>query len=109
MNVAIVGLGLMGGSLALSLNKLDFIDNIVGSDHNKKHQDEALELGLVSKIVEFEEVKEYDVIFLAIPVDGVISALENLTDVDNDKTIIDLGSTKSKIVSWSICRCRRSL
>ena len=38
MNVAIVGLGLMGGSLALSLKKLDFIDNIVGSDHNKQHQ-----------------------------------------------------------------------
>lgn len=99
MNIAIVGLGLMGGSLALSLKKLDFIDNIVGSDHNKQHQEEALELGLVSQIVEFEEVKKYDVIFLAIPVDGVISALKNLEDVRQDATIIDLGSTKSKIVA----------
>ncbi len=99
MNVAIVGLGLMGGSLALSLKKLDFVDNIVGNDHNKKHQRDAIDLGLVSKIVEFEEVKKYDVIFLAIPVDGVISALKNLRDIDDNTTIIDLGSTKSKIIS----------
>ncbi len=99
MNVAIIGLGLIGGSLALSLKKLDFIDSIVGSDHNKKHQKDAIELGLVSKIVEFETVQEYDVIFLAIPVDGVISALNNLTNINENTTIIDLGSTKSKIVS----------
>ncbi|MDA3907906.1 MAG: prephenate dehydrogenase [Sulfurimonas sp.] len=99
MNIAIVGLGLMGGSLALSLKKLDFIDNIVGSDHNTEHQKQALELGLVNEIVDFEEVKNYDVIFLAIPVDGVISALKDLTDIDENTTVIDLGSTKSKIVS----------
>jgi len=99
MNVAIIGLGLMGGSLALSLKKLDFINTIVGSDHNRLHQDDAIRLGLVQKIVEFDETKNFDVIFLAIPVDGVISALQNLTDVSENTTIIDLGSTKAKIVS----------
>jgi len=99
MNVAIVGLGLMGGSLAISLKRLDFIKSIVGSDHNKKHQEDALELGLVEKIVGFEEVKDYDVIFLAIPVNGVICALNSLTDVSPDTTIIDLGSTKEIIVN----------
>lgn len=99
MKVGIVGLGLMGGSLALSLQKLDFIDAIVGSDHNKEHQKAALELGLVKEMVEFEEIKKCDVIFLAIPVNGVIAALNNLKDVDKDTTIIDLGSTKELIVS----------
>jgi len=99
MNIAIVGLGLMGGSLALSLKKLDFVKTIVGSDHNKEHQKDAMRLGLVDKIVEFDEIKECDVIFLAIPVNGVISALNNLTDVSEDTTIIDLGSTKELIVS----------
>lgn len=99
MNVAIIGLGLMGGSLALSLKKLDFISTTVGCDHNTTHQKQAMELDLVDKIVEFDELKTYDVIFLAIPVDGIISALNNLTDVGEKTTIIDLGSTKAKIVS----------
>ncbi|SFV57645.1 Prephenate and/or arogenate dehydrogenase (unknown specificity) [hydrothermal vent metagenome] len=99
MNVAIIGLGLMGGSLALSLKKLDFINEIVGYDHNKKHQKDALSLGLVEKIVSFEEIKKYDVIFLAIPVNGVIAALKELTDIAQSTTIIDLGSTKAKIVA----------
>ncbi|MEN8303902.1 MAG: prephenate dehydrogenase [Campylobacterota bacterium] len=99
MNIAIVGLGLMGGSLALGLKKLDFIDSIVGSDHNPEHQKTALELKLVEKFVKFEELKNYDVIFLAIPVNGVIESLKKLTDVSESTTIIDLGSTKGKIVS----------
>jgi prephenate dehydrogenase len=99
IDVAIVGLGLMGGSLALSLKKLDFIDKIVGCDHNKKHQQEAIKLDLVDKIVEFNDIKRYDVIVLAIPVNGVIDALKNLTDIKKETTIIDLGSTKELIVS----------
>lgn len=99
MNIAIIGLGLMGGSLALSLKKLDFINSIVGSDHNKEHEAEAIKLHLVEKIVSLEEIKKCDVIFLAIPVNGVIASLKLLKDVPSSTTIIDLGSTKEIIVS----------
>ncbi|WP_457750394.1 prephenate dehydrogenase [Sulfurimonas sp.] len=99
MNIAIIGLGLMGGSLALSLKKQNYVDSIVGYDHNKKHTQDALCLGLVDKIVSFEDVKKCDVIFLAIPVNGVIKILNELTDVSPETTIIDLGSTKEKIVA----------
>jgi prephenate dehydrogenase len=98
MNVAIIGLGLMGGSLALSLKKLDFITKVVGSDHNEQHQKDALALGLVEEIVPFAEVKKADVIFLAIPVDGIIKVLGELEDVAPQTTIIDLGSTKELIL-----------
>jgi len=99
MNVAIIGLGLMGGSLALSLKKLDFITKVVGSDHNEQHQKDALKLGLVEEIVSFAEIKNADVIFLAIPVDGIIKVLEQLEDVSPQTTIIDLGSTKELILA----------
>lgn len=99
MNVAIIGLGLMGGSLAKSLKKIDFIHEIVGSDHNEKHQEEAMQLALVDKIIPLEDVKRYDVIFLAIPVDGIIAVLQHLVGVKESATIIDLGSTKAKIIA----------
>jgi len=98
MNIAIIGLGLMGGSLALSLRSKIFVSKIVGSDHNETHKEEALKLGLVEEIVEFEDAKKADVIILAIPVNGVIGALKELQDVDEHVTIIDLGSTKEKII-----------
>ncbi len=99
MKIAIIGLGLMGGSLALSLRKLDFVSEVVGYDHNKEHEQQALQLNLVDKIVDFTTLKKYDVIFLAIPVNGIIAALQQLTDVEPTTTIIDLGSTKAKIVA----------
>ena len=99
MNIAIIGLGLMGGSLALSLKSKNYVTSIVGYDHNEVHTKTALKLNLVDKIVTFDEVKACDVIFLAIPVNGVIAVLKELTDVSPDTTIIDLGSTKEKIVT----------
>lgn len=99
MKIAIIGLGLMGGSFALSLKKEDYVTNIVGFDHNKEHERSAMELGLVDSIATFEQVKKCDVIILAIPVDGIIAVLQELTDVKEECTIIDLGSTKAKILS----------
>lgn len=89
----------MGGSLALSLKKQPFVNSIVGLDHNKSHEKIALELSLVEKIIPFEDLKFYDVIFLAIPVDGIITVLHQLSDIPPQTTIIDLGSTKAKIVA----------
>jgi len=101
MKIGIVGLGLMGGSMALALKKLPFIASVVGSDHNDEHQRIALELGLVQAIVPFEKLKsECDVIFFAVPVDGVIALLQQCPEISGtDKTLIDLGSTKALIVN----------
>lgn len=98
MDIAIIGLGLMGGSLALSLKSLNYVKKIVGYDHNEVHEKQALKLNLVDEVVSFNKVKKCDVIFLAIPVDGVISVLNDMTNINKNTTIIDLGSTKEKII-----------
>ncbi len=98
MTAAIIGLGLMGGSLAKAIKKLPMVTSIIGFDHNKEHEKEALALELVDRIVSFEEIKQADIIILAIPVDGIISCLKDLQGVSSETTIIDLGSTKEKIV-----------
>ncbi|PID48163.1 MAG: prephenate dehydrogenase [Proteobacteria bacterium] len=99
MKIGIVGLGLMGGSLGLALKHTKLVSSICGYDYNLTHCKEALELGLVSEIVSFEEIKQCDVIVLAIPVEGIIKALKSLEDVDQNTTIIDLGSTKEQIIN----------
>jgi prephenate dehydrogenase len=100
MKIGIVGLGLMGGSLALSMRKLPFVSNIYGLDHNLAHQAEAMRLNLVEKLSEFDELCTLDVIVLAIPVNGVIKTLQTLEGKISDKTtVIDLGSTKEAIVN----------
>lgn len=58
-----------------------------------------MELNLVDKIIPFNEITNFDVIILAIPVNGVISVLKNIGSLPETTTIIDLGSTKELIVS----------
>ena len=97
MKIGIVGLGLMGGSFGKAIRKYNIAKNIFGYDHNQQHQEEALKLNLVDKIVSLEELKKCDVIVLAIPVDAIIAFLPSLKDCTNS-TIIDFGSTKELIV-----------
>ena len=99
MTVGIIGLGLMGGSLGIALKSAKTPYHIIGYDHNATHCSEATELDLVDKIaISMDEIIACDVIILSIPVNGIIKALQNLTTVDSHTTIIDLGSTKEKIV-----------
>ncbi len=100
MKIGIIGLGLMGGSLGIAIKQKFPSYHIVGLDHNETHSKEALEIGLVDSIASsMEGIRECDVIVLSIPVDGIISVLSTLEGVSEDCTIIDLGSTKAKIVA----------
>ena len=99
MKIGIVGLGLIGGSLGLCLKNEKLISCVSGMDANKEHEQKALELGLVHEILTLEEMKrKSDIIFLAIPVEAIIKIVKELEDIDENTTIIDLGSTKEKII-----------
>ena len=98
MNIGIIGLGLMGGSLGLSLKKFPTKYTVIGYDHNTQHQEDAKKLNLIDKLANnFKEIKKCDVIVLTIPVDAIIKTIQTLKDIDKDTTIIDFGSSKEKI------------
>ncbi|SFV52547.1 Prephenate and/or arogenate dehydrogenase (unknown specificity) [hydrothermal vent metagenome] len=98
MNIGIIGLGLMGGSLGMALKEFPQKYHIIGHDHNKKHQKEALLLNLVDEISDnIEDIKSCAVIILTIPVDAIIATAQNLKDIHKDCTVIDFGSSKAKI------------
>jgi prephenate dehydrogenase len=97
--ISIVGLGLIGGSLAIQLNEKGLASRISGVDANIDHANKALELCLVDEIVSLElAVKQADVIILAIPVDGLVKILPGILDLIENQIVIDLGSTKSQLL-----------
>jgi len=98
MKASIIGLGLMGGSMGLAIRELGVFKSISGFDRDPLHLQQALSLGLVDEEVGLEESKESDVIFLAVPVNGIIEYLKNIKDIKPNTTIIDLGSTKGEII-----------
>jgi len=98
IKVGFVGLGLMGGSLSIALKKQSKDYYFIGLDHNTLHCSQALELGLVDEIASsLETLKACDIIFLSIPVDGIIAVAQQFGTLPPNCTVIDLGSTKEKI------------
>lgn len=98
LKFGIVGLGLMGGSFARVVKKYNLSSNVVGYDHNKSHQKQAMDLNLVDEIVELDELLQCDVIVLSIPVDAIIKFMPTLEGISKNTTVIDFGSTKKLIV-----------
>jgi prephenate dehydrogenase len=106
--IAIVGLGLIGGSLAIQLNEKGLASRITGVDANPDHATKALELGLVDEILPLESaVKQSDVVILAIPVDSLVKVLPGILDLVEDQIVIDLGSTKSLLLESVASHPRR--
>lgn len=99
MNLAVIGLGLIGGSMARDLRKAGFATEIVGVDVNADNAQQALELGIVDRIETLEAaVSNADMVVIAIPVDKVLDSLTRVLDlVSNQTTVIDVGSTKKLI------------
>ena len=100
MKIAIIGVGLIGGSIALKLRKKNFGAEFIGIDKSETHLQEAQELGIIDRFENFENgIKNADLIITAIPVDATVKILPQVLDLITDKqTVMDTGSTKSGIV-----------
>ncbi len=97
-NIYIIGVGLIGGSLALNIKKLLPKAVIYGIDNNAEHLEEALSLNIIDAKAEFEDLKNGDLVVLAIPVDTSVIELPKILDsVSDDTLVMDVGSTKSDI------------
>jgi len=99
-NFAIVGVGLIGGSLALKCRKNGLANRIVGVDNNKEHGLKAIELGLVDEMMSLDEaIIAADVIVLAVPVGVLSTLLPYVLDRVSHQVVIDMGSTKSQLAN----------
>lgn len=99
MKIVVIGLGLIGGSMAKDLKFRFFADTIFGVDNNPVNAQLALDLKIVDEIVTLDEgIEKSDFILIATPVNATISILPHILDKISNQIVTDLGSTKEKIV-----------
>eukprot|EP01031_Cornospumella_fuschlensis_P007627 gene7627-9451_t len=100
MIISVVGLGLIGGSMALSLKENGFADTVIGVDNKTEHIIKALELKLIDRVALLQDaVKQSDIIILAVPVDALLTLLpEVLNQITENQVVIEVGSTKKAVI-----------
>ena len=98
MKVYIVGIGLIGGSIAKDIKALYKEAQIYGIDVNKEHLKEALSLDLIDEAADYSGLSEADLVVMSIPVDSLTEELPKVLDsIGEDSLVIDAGSTKQLI------------
>jgi len=101
MKISIIGVGLIGGSIALKLKQKKAADFIYGIDNNTENLDEALTLNIINEKADLKTgIQNSDLVIIAIPVDSTRKILPEVLDLISDQqTVMDVGSTKSGIVN----------
>ena len=98
MKIYVVGIGLIGGSMALDLKDLDPSHEIIGVDTNESHLDEALSLGIIDRKASLDTLNEANRVILSIPVKDSLHLLPQLIDqLHEDALLWDVGSTKEQL------------
>jgi prephenate dehydrogenase len=100
--VAIVGLGLMGSSLALALKEARQDLVIVGSDTDPTTLRKAVDRGVVeSASADLSVVELADVVVVAVPILAVEQVFASLGRLVKGKTVTDMASTKVSVMRWA--------
>lgn len=98
MNVGVIGLGLIGGSIALKIKEIDTNTVIYGLDKDIDSMSYSLSKGIIDKKLDINSIDNLKYIFIAIPVDAIKSEIESiLNKISNNTLVVDLGSTKYEI------------
>jgi len=98
MNVFVIGIGLIGGSMVKDIKKGYPEATIYGIDSNTKHLDEALALQLIDKKSNYGALTLADYVIVSIPVDATLNELPRILDkVKETALVFDVGSTKSQL------------
>ena len=99
--LAIVGVGLIGGSLAMALKQAGAVGRVIGVGRSRVNLDTALSLGAIDEIQSDlqQAVGHADVIVLATPVNTIAELFKIIAPmIDDNKIVTDVGSVKSGIV-----------
>ncbi len=99
--LCIIGVGLIGGSLARALRESAFVDRIVGAGRNPEHLKKAVELGVIDRYDTdlAEAVKGADMVFVSVPLGAMGTVFASIKDsLGVDAVVTDAGSVKASVV-----------
>jgi prephenate dehydrogenase len=97
-NIYSIGIGLIGGSLALDIKKQNPDVIIHGISRKEATLDKALALKLIDKKAALEDIRHADLVIISIPVDATVKILPTVLDLIPDTgLVVDAGSTKADI------------
>jgi len=99
--LAIIGVGLIGSSLALGLKQAKAVGHVVGCGRNQTNLQKGIELGVIDSYCDSvsEAVKDADVVVVAVPLGTMQSIFEQMSNVLSSDTIVtDVGSTKGSVI-----------
>lgn len=102
--VAIIGLGLIGGSIGLALHKTKGAQQVVGYDLGKGVSDAARRMGAIDQPYSTlsDAVRGAELVILATPVGAMRSLLQNMAATLIPRTIVtDVASTKGQVINWA--------
>ena len=99
--LCIIGVGLIGGSLARALRQFGKVNEIIGSGRDEAHLQRALELGVIDSFETdlTKAVSGADVIVLAVPLGAMQIVMDQIKEhIDNDAVLTDVGSAKNSVI-----------
>lgn len=97
MIITIIGIGLIGGSLAIDLKENGFAKKIIGVDVSQENLDKAIRRRLIDEDKSLDAaLLDSDIVILATPVNVMLTLLPEILDkVTSDQIVLDVGSTKN--------------
>jgi prephenate dehydrogenase len=98
MKIAVIGIGLIGGSLARDIRLIWDQAEIIGLDAHAGHVQHAIELGLVNREGQWEEIPQMDMVIVSVPVDKALTVVPQVLNLVSETTLVmDVGSTKQPL------------
>ncbi|RZS92216.1 prephenate dehydrogenase [Aquimarina brevivitae] len=98
MNVFVIGIGHIGGSMAIDIKAAFNEAKVYGIDKNEEHLDKSLSLGVIDEKSTYSSLSEADVVIIAIPVDVTVAELPKVLDEVNEHCLVfDVSSTKEQL------------
>lgn len=99
MTITIIGLGLIGGSLAITLKENGFAQHLIGVDLNSESEDKALRRRIIDEALPLQEaIEKSAIIILTTPVDAMLKLLPELLNLVDNQIVMDVGSTKEQLL-----------